>query len=131
MSDELTLNDNNTYSDEENFRGNSFLRDSDTPSFVSEEEFKKYTVEILKCARDPIYFAKKYFTIISGKGRHIIDTYPKQEELLWNLYKYNFNISLAARQAGKCVFSNTLVTVRNKITNKIETLTIDEFKKRF
>ena len=39
-------------------------------------------------------------------------------------------IALSCRQSGKCVYNQTLITIRNKKTNKIEEITIGEFFER-
>jgi len=55
-----------------------------------------------KIANDIIYFAKKYFYIISlDYGKCLINPYPKQEELIRKFTKYSRVITLACRQSGK------------------------------
>ena len=70
-----------------------------------------------KISEDIIYFAKKYFYIISlDHGKCLINPYPKQEELIRKFTKYSRVITLACRQSGKCVHNQTLITIRNKKT---------------
>ena len=43
---------------------------------ISEEEFERRALEIARCKRDIVYFAEKYYRVISlDKGLHIIKLY--------------------------------------------------------
>ena len=113
------------------FRGNPNLKSPGTTEKVSQEEFIHRMNELDKIYNDIIYFAKNYFTIVSlDKGECIIDPYPKQVELI-NAMKDNRRvIALSCRQSGKCVYSETLIKIRNKKTGKIEEITISDFFNR-
>ena len=51
--------------------------------------------EYVKCARDPIYFFKKYVKIQHPtRGTVAFDTYPYQDETLNDLIKYRKNLIL-------------------------------------
>ena len=79
---------------------------------IKKEEFIWRAQEVKKCHDDIIYFANKYFRIISpdvNEGRGglgVIKTYPKQEVLLRFFQKYNRVVTLAARQSGKSTSYN-------------------------
>jgi hypothetical protein len=109
-------------------RGNENLKKAHATMYVDEETHDKYTAELIKCKEDIIYFAEKYFTIISpGQGKHIIKLYKKQKQLLRAMVNDNRVIALASRQTGKCVSHKSFIKVRNKQTGAIEELTIGEF----
>ena len=95
------------------FRGNQNLKPRNSSEAVPIESFQRYTAEIAKCIRDPIYFARNYFYIVSpGKGKHIIDTYQKQDDLIRTIFKENRVVVLASRQSGKCVSPETSIRLR-------------------
>ncbi len=96
------------------YRSNENLKDGELITQMSEEHAAFATQEIIKCRKDPVYFAKKYYTIISlDKGKHIIKPYPKQEDLIRTLVYKNRVAVLAARQTGKttsyCIFAAWMV----------------------
>jgi hypothetical protein len=86
------------------FRGNQCLVGENFEAYIPQDLFQLYVREIVKCKSDPIYFVNNYFYIVSpAKGKHIIDTYPKQDELLKTFINNNRICALAARQTGKTV----------------------------
>ena len=67
-----------------------------------QDQIKKViTQEYVKCARDPVYFMKKYCYIQHPtRGRILFNLYPFQEKVL-HLYKDNqYAITLKSRQLG-------------------------------
>ena len=61
-------------------RGNENLKKPNTVIHIPEDKQQEYIQEIMKCKKDIIYFAEKYFTIISpAKGKHLIELYDKQK----------------------------------------------------
>ena len=57
--------------------------------------------EYIKCAKDPIYFMKKYCMIQHPtRGRITFNLYPFQEKTLTLLDKHDRNIILKSRQLG-------------------------------
>jgi intein/homing endonuclease len=57
--------------------------------------------EYIKCAKDPIYFMKKYVKIQHPlRGTIAFDTYPFQDNTLNDLVAERFNIILKSRQMG-------------------------------
>jgi hypothetical protein len=58
-------------------------------------------IEYAKCAKDPIYFMKKYVKIQHPtRGTLPFITYPFQDNALGDFVKYNQNIILKSRQMG-------------------------------
>lgn len=76
------------------------VRDSST--VITKEEFSRRVKELKRCKDDIIYFAEKYFRIVSLKdGLTIVKLYDKQRQLL-NFIKDNKRVvCLASRQSGK------------------------------
>ncbi len=113
------------------FRGNQNLVDRKFKPLIPEELFQEYVREIVKCRRDPVYFCNNYYYIISpSKGKHIISTYPKQEDMINCFIKNTRVVALAARQTGKCVCKDTMITVRNKSTGEVEEISMEDFKNK-
>ena len=57
--------------------------------------------EYLKCAKDPVYFLKKYAVIQHPlKGKVPFALYPFQEKSINDFKSNNYNIILKARQLG-------------------------------
>ena len=57
--------------------------------------------EIVKCAKDPIYFLNTYARISdTQKGPIPFRTYNFQDEVLKDMKDYRFNVVLKARQLG-------------------------------
>jgi hypothetical protein len=84
-------------------------------------------LEWLKCARDPVYFAKNYIKIVSlDDGLIPFNMFPFQEKLVQRFHENRFNICKMPRQTGKCFNINTKVKVKNKDTGEILELTIGE-----
>ena len=57
--------------------------------------------EYVKCAKDPVYFFKKYCYIQHPKrGKILFDLYPFQEDSLKQIADNRYNIILKSRQLG-------------------------------
>jgi hypothetical protein len=81
--------------------------------------------ELVKCSNDPVYFIKNYVKIVTlDKGLTDFDMYDFQERIVSTIHDNRFTICKIPRQSGKCVETNTLVTVRNKKTGNIEKITV-------
>lgn len=75
-------------------------------------------VELQRCRDDIVYFAEKYFTIISlDHGKIKIPLYDYQKTLLYQLQQKRFNIVLQARQSGKTTV-NTILLLHFAIFNE-------------
>ena len=89
------------------FRGNSNIREGVVSAPVTLDEYQIYASEIVKCMEDPVYFANKYFTIVAPvKGKHVIKTYPRQDDLIRSMVKEDRLVVLASRQVGKTTSYN-------------------------
>ena len=56
--------------------------------------------EYLKCAKDPVYFLKKYVYIQTSEGRMLFNPFVFQDKLLFLLNKYDRTVILKSRQLG-------------------------------
>jgi hypothetical protein len=80
------------------YLGNKNLK----PGGVKIEFTQEQVEEYLKCAKDPIYFAKKYVKVVTlDKGVTQFDLYGYQENLVRKLCNHRFVIGKLARQSGK------------------------------
>ena len=62
---------------------------------------EKIREEFIKCAQDPVYFMRKYYTIQHPqRGRQLFDLYPFQEKVLRLFQKYPDSIINKSRQLG-------------------------------
>lgn len=109
------------------FRGIGGVKPANETQMISREQAAYYANEIRRCAKDPQYFAEKYFTIISFRGKEKIKLFEKQKEMLNNFVKFPFNICVASRQSGKCVSKDSVIKIRNKRTGVIEDISIGDF----
>lgn len=69
--------------------------------------------EIQKCARDIVYFANNYCTVMTDDGLQTITLRPYQEEMLKQFQLERFNICLASRQVGKCLLYDTRIIIKD------------------
>lgn len=84
--------------------------------------------EYKKCADDPIYFIRTYCRIVHvDRGVIPFALYPYQEKFVINLHNHRMNVACFPRQSGKCLVSDTKLTVRNKLTGEILEVTAEEF----
>jgi len=80
------------------YLGNKNLK----PAGVKIEFTQEQVEEYIKCAKDPIYFAKKYIKVVTlDKGVTPFDLYDYQEALVRTLCNNRFVIGKLARQSGK------------------------------
>lgn len=85
-------------------------------------------LEYVKAASDAEYFAKNFYKITSiDKGFILFDMYKYQEELFQAFQENRFNISLQARQSGKCVHHDTQIKLKKVSTDEILEMSIGEF----
>ena len=85
--------------------------------------------DLEKCEDDPIFFMENFCRIQTKGGSDLFKPFEYQKEMIRSFVENRNSVLLTARQAGKCVKSDTNITVRNKKTGEIITCTIDEFKK--
>lgn len=103
---------------------NSLIKRTNLAENYTEEQVKEY----VRCALDPEYFIEKYVRINSlDHGFIPFKLRGYQKGLIQSFHKNRRVVLLSPRQSGKCVFINTMVTVRNKITGEIKEITIGDF----
>lgn len=86
------------YQKKPGYLGNANLK----PIGVKIDFTKEQVEEYVKCAGDPVYFARKYVKVVTlDKGITDFDLYDYQERLIRTLEKNRFVIGKLARQAGK------------------------------
>lgn len=89
---------------EEHYLGNPLLKKANTKIEFTEEQ----VLEWIKCAQDPVYFAKKYIKITTlDYGLSNFDMYPFQEKMVETFHNNRFSICKLPRQSGK---STTVVS---------------------
>lgn len=95
---------------------------------ISNEEFQRRVLNIARSKRDICWWAENFFRIVSlNVGLTKINLYPKQKELLYTLVNNDRNVILASRQVGKCVFKDSIITIRNKKTGIVQNIMIEDF----
>ena len=115
----------------ENKELSTFKKPNGPMEYSSREEFEQMIKEIARCKRDIVYFAEHYYRVINlDKGLHIIQLYDVQKEFLRYLVDNNKVICVSGRQQGKCVYKDSLITIRNKKTGKVEQISIEDFYDR-
>jgi len=94
-------------------RSNPALKKANTEMEYTPEQIQ----ELRKCANDPIHFIKKYVMIQHPtQGTVPFDLFDYQEEMVEAYHKCRYSITLSARQTGKCVSGDTIITVIDKPT---------------
>ena len=86
--------------------------------------------EIYKKVYDPIngiLFFVENCCYVNRNGIEQYVPFDYQREMLYNLRLYNSAITLMSRQIGKCELGTTKIKVKNKKTNEIKELTLEEF----
>lgn len=86
--------------------------------------------EIKACMADPLYFMENYMWIQHPdptKGRMKFTAFPFQKRLIEAYWKNTNSICLLPRQCGKCVLSQTLITIKQKLTGDIHDIPIGVF----
>ena len=87
------------------YEGNPNLRKGNIVFNYTEEEIR----EIKKCAKDIVYFANTYCTVMTDEGLQTINLRPYQEEMLRQFQAERFNVCLASRQVGKTICSSIFI----------------------
>ena len=88
----------------EGYLGNSNLKASGVEVPFTEEQVKEY----MKCAKDPIYFIKKYIKIVSlDEGLVPFGLYEYQEDIVNTVHNNRFVIAKLPRQSCK---STTMIS---------------------
>ena len=84
------------------YLGNPNLKKANVAQEFSAEQIE----EFMRCAQDPVYFAKTYMKIVSlDEGLVQFQPYDFQEKLIKNFHENRFNICKMPRQTGKSTTS--------------------------
>ena len=95
---------------EEHYLGNPLLKKANTKIEFTEEQ----VLEWIKCAQDPVYFAKKYIKITTlDHGLTTFDMYPFQENMVKTFHENRFSICKLPRQSGKALSLDTPIPTPN------------------
>jgi hypothetical protein len=79
-------------------------------------------LELGRCVVDPMYFMRSFMKIQHPiRGALPFEPYPFQEEMIDAFHNNRFTVALTARQMGKCLQSNTIIS-KDKKSIKIKTL---------
>lgn len=87
------------------YEGNPNLRKGNIVFNYSEQEIQ----EIKRCAKDIVYFANTYCTVMTDHGLQTITLRPYQEVMLRQFQAERFNVCLASRQIGKTICSSIFI----------------------
>ena len=87
------------------YEGNPNLRKGNIVFNYTDEEIR----EIKRCAKDIVYFANTYCTVMTDHGLQTINLRPYQEEMLRQFQAERFNVCLASRQVGKTICSSIFI----------------------
>lgn len=112
----------------------SIKKITDPPEIVSNEEYATRIQEIVKCKKDIVYFAEKYYRIINlDRGIETIKLYDVQKDFLRFLTQNNKVVCCSGRQQGKstiyCIYAlwyttffpeKKVMILANKETTAIE-----------
>lgn len=102
------------------YMGKKTLRGVGEVVEYTKEEIREY----IRCKEDIIYFAEKYFYIVSiDDGKHKINLYDFQKKILKLFVGDEDNIILASRQIGKSTTSSVFI-LHYLIFNKNKTIAI-------
>lgn len=89
------------------YEGNTNLKKGNLVFEYTPEEI----AEIKKCAKDIVYFANNYCTVMTDFGLQTIKLRGYQENMLRQFQAERFNVVLASRQIGKCALSSTKIKI--------------------
>lgn len=103
------------------YEGKQFLRKGNIVFEYTEEEI----AELARCANDIVYFAEKYAVVMTDDGVQQVKLRDYQKQMLSDFQHNRFNIVLASRQMGKCLFHNTRVDIKDPQGNT-KTITLGE-----
>lgn len=102
------------------YLGNQHLKKADTPIEWTPELLREY----VKCAQDPVYFARKYIKIVHvDKGLIPFEMYKYQEEIVRKITDNRRVAVLTARQSGKTTTA-TAVILHYILFNEFKTVAI-------
>ncbi len=92
---------------------------------------QEMVLELKKCSEDITHFLKYCKIVHPDLGRITFEPYKFQETILQTVMNNRFTVILCARQAGKCVQSETQIRIRNKNTGIIENISMKNLYNRY
>ena len=104
------------------FMGNECLRKYNTEIEYTDHELS----EVVKCAKDPIYFIENYCQILGPKGPQLFKLYEYQKKFIMALHNGDRIIVKWPRQSGKCSSFLTKLEIQNDVTGEIKSQTIGD-----
>jgi len=110
------------------YNGNPLLRKAGEKYEYTQEMITEY----VKCKEDIIYFAESYFYIVTNDdGKILIKCWDFQKKILKAFVETPAGkrhcIVKIPRGASKCVYPDTKIKIRNKITGEITEISIEDF----
>ena len=84
-------------------------------------------LELSKCSNNIKPFLKHVIIVHPDRGKIEFKPYKFQKIILKTVKDNRFTVALCSRQSGKCVHSDSPITIRNKNTGEIEKITIGGF----
>lgn len=107
------------------YLGNNLLKKVGT----NVEWTQEMVSEWIRCKDDPVYFTEKYIKIINlNDGLVNFIPYDYQREIISTVHSSRYTIVTTGRQSGKCFEKNQRLTLKNKKTGEIISLSAIEFK---
>ncbi len=84
------------------YRDNPLLKKAGVKVEYTQEQVDEY----IKCAKDPVYFAENYVTIVNvDRGLMKFEMWPFQKEMIRTYHENRFSITKCPRQVGKTTTS--------------------------
>lgn len=110
---------------------NYLLKNPQLPSRLTKIRYEPWMAqEIQKCMSNILYFAEKYFYIVSlDKGRMKIPLYDVQKRALKMMAENNRVVICSSRQMGKCVCNQSIIKIRFKPLGLVFKMKIGTFYK--
>ena len=109
---------------QDGYRSNPALKAGNTRIEYTKEQIEEY----IKCSNDPIYFITNFVKIVNvDDGLVPFKMFDYQKRMVNDINMSRHSVVLAPRQSGKCSINQTLIKIRNKLTNEIQEISIGEF----
>lgn len=82
--------------------------------YVKTEYTEQQLTELIRCSEDPFYFIENFVYIQTDKGVELMKLFPFQRDIIDGYHNHKDCIVLTARQQGKCLDYDTLITMNGK-----------------
>ena len=91
---------------------------------------KRQKREMKRCQTNVSYFVKNYLKVVNvDDGLVPLDLYDYQEKLIEHIHDNRYVMVAASRQCGKCLESEQVINVKNKITGEKKSIKISDLYK--